>query len=103
MQKGRLGVSFHETFSLSRPALEQILEALSNILVTAKSRDAYLRETTTLGTRQVKAYPRYAFGAGLVDARNQLTPFGQQSLKSDPLLEQISTQWLMHYYLGAPH
>ncbi|MBA3533949.1 MAG: DUF4007 family protein [Ardenticatenales bacterium] len=47
--------------------------------------------------------PRYAFGAGLIDQKNHLTPFGELAVRADPLLEQPATQWLMHYFLSAPH
>lgn len=47
--------------------------------------------------------PRYATGAGLLDFNRQLTEFGRHAVTQDPMLEQHGTQWLMHYYLSAPH
>ena len=61
-----------------------------------------IRELTNLGTIYVEAMPRYGSGAGLLDPNNCLTPFGASAYERDPLLEQLSTQWLMHYHLCAP-
>ena len=106
--ESRLGTAFHESFPLSRPQLGQILESIARAnnevdLTSANQRQQYLRETTHLGTNQVKAMPSYALGAGLVDADYQLAGFGGAALESDRLLDKSSTQWLMHYHLSAPH
>ena len=61
-----------------------------------------IRELTTLGTIYVEAMPRYSFGAGLLDANNCLTAFGMLAYKQhNPSLDQICTQWLLHYNLSA--
>ena len=102
----RLRTMFHYTFPLSRPSLQQIL------MVATKTKDTYienqeqreiiLRERTNLGTYYVKAMPRYAVGTGLLGDNYKLTTFAKVAQKHDPLLEQESTQWLMHYHLSAP-
>jgi len=102
----RLKTVFHETFSLSRPSLQQVL------FVAAKTKDTYvenqeqresiLRDGTTLGTNYIKAMPRYAVGTGLLGANYRMTSFAKFAQKHDPLLEQVGTQWLMHYHLSAP-
>jgi hypothetical protein len=102
----RLKTVFHETFSLSRSSLQQVL------FVAAKTRDTYmesqehreniLRDKTNLGTRYVKAMPRYAVGTGLLGANYRLTTFAKFVQKHDSLLDQVGTQWLMHYHLSAP-
>lgn len=101
MKTNRIGLTFHETFSLSRPAVGQVL----SVMPQAPQKGAlekYLRENTALGTRYIKSMPRYATGAGLLDFDRRLTRFGQYALRHDRLLEQQGTQWLMHYYLSAP-
>lgn len=102
----RLPTAFHETFVLSRPSIKQVIHALtvttqSDNLQSKVQRDSYLREHTQLGTNYVKAMPEYAKGAGLVDFSYRLTSFGKYVIEKDPDLEQLSTQWLMHYYLSA--
>lgn len=105
MTTKRLGTAFHETFPLSRAAITQLVETLA-----AQERKGaetsireLLREETHLGTNYVKAMPRYAFGAGILDDSYALTAFGKAVLENDPLLVQTATQWLMHYHLSAPH
>jgi hypothetical protein len=104
----RLKTAFHETFSLSRPALTQIMKVagtseLREKPTTSESRRTLLRQGTTLGTNYVKAMPRYGWGAGLLCSGLQLTAFGAIAHLRDPLLESASTQWLMHYHLSAPY
>jgi hypothetical protein len=95
-----MGLTFHRTFSLNRPALKTLLQlALTHggIELTRK----IIREETNLGTIYIEAMPRYGYGAGLLDSKNRLTIFGKLACLYDPLLEQIGTQWLMHYYLSS--
>lgn len=104
----RLKTAFHETFALSRPALTQIMAVaqasdLREMPTTSEDRRALLRKETSLGTNYIKAMPRYGWGAGLLDTKVQLTPFGAMAHSRDPLLESLATQWLMHYHLSAPH
>lgn len=101
----RLKTSFHETFTLSRDALRQVLTALDSHvkpLRSATEREALLREQTHLGTRYVKAMPRYAVGSGLLDSDYALTAFGRAVVKWDVLIERPDTLWLLHYFLSAP-
>lgn len=103
--KERLGVTFHRTFSLVRSGILQVLD-LAAVSANTKARcisRETIRELSTLGTIYVEAMPRYAFGTGLLDSQNCLTHFGIYARKYDGLLEQLSTQWLMHYFLSAPH
>jgi hypothetical protein len=65
-------------------------------------RDALLANTG-LGANYVKAMPQYAKGSGLLESDYRLSEFGQIALQCDPMLMQLSTQWLMHYHLSAPH
>lgn len=106
-QNKKLGLTFHRTFPLKRSAVADVLRLAGNIVPDQHTqrcltREA-IRELTNLGTIYVEAMPRYSLGAGLLDAKNCLTPFGAMAYERDPFLEQLSTQWLMHYYLCAPH
>lgn len=103
----RLGFTFHRTFSLNRSAVSDILKLAwrADPLVgktTGLTREM-IRGLTHLGTIYVESMPRYGFGTGLLDSNNCLTHFGVLAQQNDPLLDQISTQWLMHYHLSAPH
>ncbi len=102
MEAARIGTTFHESFSLSRPALVQVISTIADVSRN-RSLKEILREHTSLGTNYVKSMPRYAIGAGLLDSTRQLTDFGRYALAHDSLLEQHGTQWLMHYHLSAPH
>jgi len=98
----RISLSFHESFALSRPSITQILDVIPRFNGDG-SQEAFLRQNTALGTRYVKAMPRYAIGSGLLDFNRHLTEFGRYAVAHDPMLEQLGTQWLMHYFLSAPH
>jgi hypothetical protein len=95
----RFAISFHETFSLSRPSLAQII---GNAERSGALNRQFLVDTS-LGTNYQKAMPRYAFRAGLLDERNNLSIFGHFAVRLDPALEKPATQWLLHYHLAAPH
>lgn len=103
----RLGFTFHRTFSLNRSAVSDILKlAWRANPMTGKTvglTRRMIRNLTNLGTIYVESTPRYGFGTGLLDSKNCLTPFGALAQQHDPLLNQVSTQWLMHYHLSAPH
>ena len=103
----RLGFTFHRTFSLNRSAVSDILKSAwrANPMTgkTVGLTQSMIRNLTNLGTIYVESMPRYGFGAGLLDSKNCLTPFGALAQQHDPLLDQVSTQWLMHYHLSAPH
>jgi len=96
----KLGTSFHRTFSLSRDMLRQVLVAAAD---RGAVDDDTLRECTTLGTVQVQAARRYAIGTALLDAREQITPFGSLVQQHDPGLSHPTTAWLLHYHLAARH
>ena len=103
----RIPALFHESFSLSRPSLTQVLKAVNSapIDIEFKSkakRESFFSEQMTLGANYVKSMPNYCRGAGLLNFDYRLLPFGEKALFTDPLLEQASTQWLMHYHLSAP-
>lgn len=98
----RIGTMFHETFSLSRPAISTVLSVI-NTVDLSQGLHATLRDHTHLGKNYVKAMPQYARGCGLLTMDNQLTVFGSHALRFDPLLDTQATQWLMHYYMSAPH
>ena len=101
----RLGLTFHRTFALNRAAMSDILLLASN--ATRSSEDSrcltkdMIRQLTNLGTIYIAAMPRYCFGTGLLDQGSCLSAFGSIVCGSDPLLDQASTQWLMHYHLSA--
>jgi hypothetical protein len=104
----RLPTVFHESFALSRPSITQIINSLSVSpgkidLKSKEKREDYLREQTQLGVNYVRAMPEYAKGAGLVSFTYEPTHFGKTIQIKDPSLEQLCTQWLMHYFLSAPH
>lgn len=100
-------LTFHRTFSLVRPALTSILN-----LAIEYSEDGnnssnltldQIRERTNLGTVYVEAMPRYAKAVGLLDDSLKPTQLGRHVHASDPLLDRVSTQWLMHYHISSWH
>lgn len=106
MVSNRLGTMFHETFALSRESLRQVLSVvIDNKSVNFSSQEKRfdaLRENTKLGTNYVKAMPKYAKGAGLLDDSFEASLFGTTVYKKDPLMSQASTLWLIHYHLTVP-
>lgn len=107
METNRLGTIFHETFPLSRQSLYQIIKSvdenpgIENMRQT--ERESLFQQQTSLGTRYIKAMPRYALGCGFINSHYLLSNLGQYALRHDNLLDQTGTQWLMHYHLSAPH
>jgi hypothetical protein len=98
MTFARIGTVFHETLTLNRPSLSNIIELAGS----GKSFD--LKTHTNLGNNYIKAMPPYAVGAGLLEDNktNRLTPLGETVLAHDPDLNHPATLWLMHYHLSAP-
>jgi hypothetical protein len=107
METKRLGTIFHETFPLSRQSLFQIIKAIDNnpsiINLRQTERESLFQQQTSLGTRYIKAMPRYALGCGFINSHYVLSALGKYILLHDNLLDQTGTQWLMHYHLSAPH
>jgi len=101
----RLGLTFHRTFSLVRPAVSQVVQLAVSIRQSSIEGPGFtrelIRERTNLGSIYVEAMPRYARGSGLLDDRNRLTPFGYSASQADKGLESLDTQWLMHYFMSA--
>lgn len=107
MGSGRLGTVFHESFSISRQSIIQIIRAISQnsnfANLSQSEREKIFQEQTSLGSRYIKAMPRYAIGTGMINTKYMLRPFGNLVLNNDQLLDNIGTLWLMHYHLSAPH
>jgi len=98
----RLGLTFHRTFSLVRPAITEILQLAKEVGSNQAIDKKKIREKTNLGTIYVEAMPRYAFGSGLLTQKYELTTLGSIVCNNDPLLENLATQWIMHFHLSAP-
>lgn len=98
----KLGTAFHESFRLTRPVLKEVLRVVAESGAKKPTFDVF-REQTKLGTNHIKAMRRYAFGAGLFDSNEQLTPFGRTVFEHDPALSSVTTQWMIHYFLTASH
>jgi len=96
----RIGMTFHETFSLNRPALTSVIDVVCR--QGGRLDLQSIRKHTTLGTRYVLAMPRYGIGCGIF-AESRLTCFGETVAAMDLALATLTTQWLMHYHLSAPH
>lgn len=98
----RIGTIFHESFSLSRPAVSAVLVAAELNRPENVSFFEWVRYKTHLGSRYCKAMPRYAQGSGLLTSTNSLTELGKIVSAKDRGLNLTVTQSLMHYYLSAP-
>lgn len=100
-----LGFTFHRTFSLIRSAVSQVLRAAQQAedKGLAKLDSKSITELTSLGSIYIEAMPRYGKGSGLLNSRNFLTDFGKSVTSNDLYLDQVNTQWLMHYHMSAPH
>ena len=98
-----LGMTFHRSFSMNRPALSQIINLAGKLQSDSTDSkclsNADIRNGTSLGTAYVEAMPRYGRGAGLLTEGNCLTEVGEFTYKYDPMLAKIGTQWLLHYHM----
>lgn len=101
----RLGLTFSRTFSLVRPALSLVLQNAKRVREDGGKRltNSDLKKNTNLGSIYIESMPRYGYGVGLLDHNHLPTLFGDYALIYDSWLEQVGTQWIMHYHLGAPH
>jgi hypothetical protein len=95
----RLGPTFHRTFSLIRPGISHILRTAAENGNCTKD---VLRTGSPLGTEQINAMLRYAYGTRLIDDGNRLTPLGSAITQHDPNLENQQTLWVLHYHLTCP-
>ena len=107
MSNVRLSTQFHETFSLTRQAIYQIVKTIDANSNVSKLKKTELQklfvEQTNLGPNYIKSMPQYAKGSGILNFDNTLSGLGKFTALYDPLYEQSGTQWLMHYHLSAPH
>ena len=96
----RLRLSFSRGFALYRSGVQAVLvSALAGQEITKDD----ILENTTLGTVQAEAMPRYAERCGLLNGNRKPTLFGELVGQHDASLALAPTQWLMHYYMAAPH
>lgn len=102
----KLGTAFHESFSFSRPATAQFLRAV----LSSGSGEGHrglthkdLRQLSSLGTNYIKSVRRYAYGLGLVDEAEELTPIGRVIAEHDMDMADVQTQWILHYTFAAPY
>jgi hypothetical protein len=100
-----LGFTFHRTFSLIRSAVSQVLRAAQQAEGNglAKLDGKGITDLTSLGSIYIEAMPRYGKGSGLLNDKNFLTGFGKIVVSNDLHMDQVSTQWLVHYHMSAPH
>ncbi|MGB9586373.1 MAG: DUF4007 family protein [Anaerolineales bacterium] len=95
-----MSLTFHRTFSFSRSSISMIIRLAYEDPLYKQSD---LANKTSLGTIYQEAMPRYAYRAGLLNEKHRLTAFGNVVAQYDPHMERLSTQWLLHYHLAAPH
>lgn len=95
-----MGLTFHRTFSLSRSSIAKVINLVQG---DGGLKREDLATKTDLGTVYQEAMPRYAIRAGLLTPNSKLTDLGEHVIRHDPALSQVSTQWLLHYHLAAPH
>ncbi len=101
---GKVSIPTHESFSLNRPALSQILSLAierDHAGETRRLTSDDIHELTSLGTRQVKAARPYAKSSGLVNEQDKPTRFGGMAFFHDTGLSQVTTQWALHYHLTS--
>lgn len=95
----KVGTAFHETMKFRRI---NITEALRQFALGVTSVEE-IHLNTALGTNEAKTAPAYLRACGLADNERNLTPFGSLVLGADPSAGSLSTLWLIHYHLSAPH
>ena len=95
----KVGFSFHETMKLRRINLSQALECVREGATTPKE----IGERTSLGSNEAKTAPSYLRACGMMTWERELTNFGDVVGNYDQLLSMKETQWLIHYFLCAPH
>ncbi len=99
-------MAFHESFSLNRPAITQVLDAAQAIeSINAPENKALLlselRANSSLGNNYVKSMPKYAIGIGILNDRLTVTQFGHVVTSHDRMMDNSDTLWLLHYFLSG--
>jgi hypothetical protein len=95
----RLNFTFHRSFALKRQPMSSIcmLAKKSNVPLSKK----YLLKNIKIGTIYAEAFPRYCYGAGLINNKKDgLTNFGDHAIFSDSTLSDNRTLWLLHYHMS---
>lgn len=95
----KIGITFHETLKLRRSNLSQALECIENGVTDQEE----IYKQTSLGANEAKTVLNFLRACGLLNWEKELTPFGKTVLKYDRSFSSISTQWIFHYFLCAPH
>jgi hypothetical protein len=102
----KTSLAFHESFPLRRPSLAEILKLAvewhSTLDKTKSPNFDVIYQQTSLGTNEVKAMRRYAHAVGLFDNQEKPTLIGKVIHRSDPGMNELKTQWLLHYNLVTP-
>lgn len=102
LKNKRVSTAFHHTIPLSLPSVSGILELA--VSKNGKVSEEDIKENLHLGNNYIKAMPSYARASGLLQfAGFKATTLGVTLLDKDPDLLDISSLWIMHYHLSAPH
>ncbi|WP_158010207.1 DUF4007 family protein [Hymenobacter glacialis] len=96
MKEEKGSASFHRGFGLVRSAVSSVLA-----LVNEGKNRKEVKEELALGPDQFTAAVNYCERSGLINQAG-ISDFGQAALANDPTLANLTTQWVMHYYLSAP-
>jgi len=99
-EPANLGLSTYRGFYLIRDEVRQTIEcAAERTRVGIKD----LREKTSMGTVHCESALRFARATGLLNRGLGLSTFGELVNRMDASLQDISTQWVLHYHMSRPH
>jgi predicted transcriptional regulator len=101
-------LGFYANFSLERQRLSAALRCIRN---NPEQTYASLAEGMGVNTPVAEGYFGWLRHTGLIVEISkrlkktvyELTPFGLQASGHDPMLSDVGTQWLLHYYLATDH
>jgi hypothetical protein len=93
-----LNLSLFRNFALKKEDISKVIRAAHRYKGLSKDKEILMMQTS-LGTEKVRPFLRLSNRSGLIK-ENQLTPEGKLILELDPILENLCTDWFMHFYLS---
>lgn len=102
-------IGFYQNFNLT---FDRLSTALRCIQTNPRVSHSELAECMSVNRPIGEGYSAWLTHTGLAIAKQEssrgsltyhLTPFGQLAFQFDPLLRDLGTQWVIHYYLATEH
>lgn len=104
----RLSYSFSRSLPFRRASCSKIVRIIAENYIANQGTDNRVSQNTIwaeteLGNIDAQASYRWLKGFGVINDDDLLTRFGHLVHRHDPHFQEISTAWICHYNMSAPH